>query len=195
LNRSLPLAVAALTLLWFSGCESVKIRTGPTVETATESAEMQARKIRAEFHAGLVDAEPREMIQRLKVHVDSVSAVYVRYGRSIADEWRKGNDARGEQIPAAEMMETVKRWTATQKPILDAYEDNVEYALQEIERSRAFNQAVLRQTQEFADQLYRVRSAVFYPNGTVRDYEDALYDASAQTERMSRDMAQMIRRL
>ena len=195
MNRSSPMVAAVCMFLWMTGCQGVKIRTGPTVETATESAEVQARQIRSEFHAGLQGAEPREMIQILKVYVDSVSAIYVRYGRTIADEWRKGNDARGEAIPASEMLQTVERWTTTQKPILDAYEDNIEFALQVIERSRAFDQSILRQTQEFADQLYRVRSAVFYPNGAVTDYEDALYEVSAETERMSRDMAQLIRRL
>lgn len=189
LCRSLGVLVLTVVL---SGCSSVRIHTGPTSETAAESSERQAGQIRASFYRQLQSASPAEKVNLLGGQIDSVSERYFEYGFDVAREWRFGNEGRGTAIPAAEMRGVVDGWISTQKPILRAWEDNIEEARRQIMESRFFPQAVHDVIDRFVDQYYSAFGVVFYPAGSVFDYENELHQARAETQRLSRALKEAI---
>ncbi len=175
-KQLLFLAVIAIT---FSGC--VKIETGATVEEATETNEVRAKQIRSQWAERLsrVNSDKDRAIA-VKDYVDSVSAVYIRYGFTVADEWRKGNEGRGKEVEASEMRQVVDAWVKTQRPILMAYEDNMEYGIglvRESKSSEPVPQSALVLLDSLASQYYNTYSAVFYPNHNVQSYEEELLEA------------------
>lgn len=163
----------------FSGC--VKIETGATVEEATETNEVRAKQVRSQWAERLstVNSDKGRAIV-VKEYVDSVSAVYIRYGFTVADEWRKGNEGRGKVVEASEMRQVVDAWVKTQRPILMAYEDNMEYGIGLVRDSKSSEpvpQSALVLLDSLANQYYNTYSAVFYPNDNVQSYEEVLLEA------------------
>jgi len=171
--------------LLVSSCSAIKIETGQTQEEAVQSAEARAKQIRSDWANRFQQATPLEMARLLSRHVDSVSAWYVAYGFDVAAQWREGNTGRGEIVPDREMREVVAVWTERQQPILVAYEDNLEYGLEQIKETGHFGQDLLDLLSEFADQYYKVYSAVFYPSGSVEEYEETLNRIKHETESLS----------
>ncbi len=176
----------AVTAALTTGC--VKIETGQTVAEATESNEFKARQIRSEWATQLHRATPIETAQLVKRHIDSVSAMYLRYGLKVAEEWRKGNEGRGQAVDAGEMRQVVDAWVEAQKPILNAYEDNLEFGLDRIKESRFFAGESLTILEKLMEQFYANRSIVFYPNQDVGYYEFRLTEAQKSTESLSREL-------
>lgn len=163
-------------------CSSIKIETGQTREEAVESAETQAKQIRADWANRFERATPPDMARLLRRHIDSITARYIAYGFEVAAQWREGNAGRGEEVPDTEMREVVAVWTQTQEPILTAHEDNLEYGLERINETGYFDQKTLDLLQQLADHYYKVYSAVFYPSGTVEGYEATLDKMKHETE-------------
>ena len=171
--------LSAVVFLGLIGC--IKIETGATVEEATESNEVRAKQIRSQWAERLYRVNgDRERAIILKEHIDSVSAVYIRYGLSVAEEWRKGNMGRGQVIEASEMRLVVDAWVKTQRPILMAYEDNMEYGIRLVKDSKSSEPLPLQAyslLDSMANQYYNTYSAVFYPNNNVEIYEEELLKA------------------
>ena len=166
-------------MIAISGC--VKIETGATVEEATESNEVRAKQIRSQWADRLSRVNgDRERATILKEHIDSVSAVYIRYGFTVADEWRKGSQGREKEVEASEMRQVVDAWVKTQKPILMAYEDNMEYGIGLIRDSKS-SEPIPHEASGLLDSLlgqyYKTYSIVFYPNYNVDAYEEELLKA------------------
>jgi len=155
-------------------CSAIKIETGQTHDEAVESAKEQAKQIRANWANRFQQATPQEMARLISRHVDTITARYIAYGFQVAAQWREGNEGRGMEVPDSEMREIVLVWTEKQQPILEAYEDNLEYGIERIKETGYFGEDFLNLLFELADQYYDVHSAVFYPNGTVEEYEKAL---------------------
>jgi len=179
----LPVTLVVGGLLF--SCSAIKIETGQTQEEAVQSAEARAKQIRSDWAIRFQQATPLEMAQLLSRHVDSVSALYVAYGFEVAAQWREGNTGRGEIVPDREMREVVAIWIERQQPILAAYEDNLEYGLEQIKETGYFGRDLLDLLSEFADQYYKVYSAVFYPSGSVEEYEETLNRVKHETESLS----------
>jgi len=182
----LPGVLAALAVvLGIAGC-GVTIQTGPqTAEEATQSSEVQARTMRARWMNQLEAAQPVEKVTMLTVLIDSVSSLYTGYGYDVADQWRQGNEGRGENISDAEMREMVQRWTKTQQPLLQSYEDVIEFALEHIRKDNFFDETTDGLIMSLAEQFYEVYSRVFYPVGTLADYEYGLSRLQATTQELS----------
>lgn len=176
--------IVSVTII--TGC--VKIETGQTLEEATESNELRAKHIRSEWAVQLNNATPLQTAELVQMQVDSVAAMYLRYGFKIVDEWRKGNEGRGQLIEATEMRQVVDAWVASQRPILDAYEDNLEFGLGKIREYRFFDQKTLALFEKMGEQLYAVRSVVFYPNRDVEFYESRLTESQKASESLSREL-------
>lgn len=175
-------------------CSSIRIETGSTSETDTEMAEVTAREIRTDWYAQLERAEPLDMAEMLRIHVDSTTAVLIRYGFTASDRWHDGNKQRGEDIPAEEMRGKIDAWISTQRPILEAYDDNIEYALDKIRDSYFFDPQMMERIISIADLYDLAYSVVFLPIGDARDYENRLYDTRAEIERKSKEFATQLRR-
>jgi hypothetical protein len=173
--RPATIAVVQIILALCLACGGIKFETGQTDEDAIASSEARARQIRAAWARQLQEADPVQIARMVKGHVDSVAARYVEYGHEVvANEWRQGNRGRGRPVPDYEMQEVVAAWVSHQQPIIVAYEDNLEFALQRTKETGFFGEDVLTLIRNLADRYYEVYSVVFYPAGTVVQYEERL---------------------
>ena len=170
------LGIFALLLpLIFSAC--VNIETGPeSKEQRTETSELRARDFRVSWVNRFNPAPPIEKAILLKSLLDSVSVRYLNYGDRVADEWNRGNIGRGEPVPDTEMRQVVSAWNETEQPLLDAYEETVEYSIGKIKEAAFFDGEVVELFQENIELFYEIRSGIFYPAGTIKDYDYRLED-------------------
>ena len=106
----------------------------------------------------------------------------------MAGDWRTGNDVRGQLIPDTEIRQLIDRSNESQRPLMKAYEDVLEYSLEQIKQSKFFRTSTEDLIQSHIDRFYDVNSAVFYPSGTVDDYEYRLDEAKKASESASREL-------
>ncbi len=187
------IAFALLVTLWHGGC--VKVETGATVEEATQSSEDTAGRIRREWASRIKQVSPPEAAALLVDHYDRVTALYLRYGQDMVEQWREGEQGRGQPIPATEMWEKIDQWTLTQRPILTAYDDNLEFAYRELSTSGLFNDDFLQMLRNLVDEYYVVYSAVFLPMGTVDEYEHRLEQVKYEAEGVGETYREGLERL
>ncbi|MGH8015030.1 MAG: hypothetical protein ACREBV_02445 [Candidatus Zixiibacteriota bacterium] len=175
----------------------VQIKTGQTVDEAIESNEVRAKEMRVEWAQRLKSAEgDADRAQLVKSQIDSISAMIVRYGFKIADEWHKGNEGRGQDIDASEMRNVVNCWVAAQKPFLNAHEDNMEYGIRLIHETRRYNQ-FSEEAYDLLDSLvlqyYDTYSIVFYPNQDVDSFEEILRSSENKHRSISERLGALLR--
>lgn len=189
------ISVLTLTAGFLSmvGCVSVQTSSGGA-EQRTQSSQQTASALRSDWGRRLQDASPKEAAMLLAAQIDAVTARYVAYSRSVADKWREGNDGRGTPIPDSEMRHFVNGWISTEKPILDANDDMVEYAYSRIKESRGLDQATEDIIRRSISAYYDLYSAVFIPNGSVEDYEYAVAKKRSLVEDRLRELDQDLTR-
>lgn len=186
------LVLLALTVV--SGC-GVTIQTGPEdQQRLTEVSDTRAREIRADYAERIRTAGPVQKAEILKTLVDSVSAAYFRYGERMADDWQRGNQERGTEIPASEMRQLVERSNESQRPIFGAYEDILDLGMEEITREGQLDRTTLQLLDGFRNQFYKNYSAVFLPSGDVNRYRTELSGARDDTEKQSWELGEDLRR-
>lgn len=190
--RLLYVLILATSCLVISSC-GIKIETGQTVDEATDSNEQRASRIRGSWAEQLRNQSPMTMARMVKTHIDSVSAMYIRYGLQIVDQWQQGSEGRGQAVEASEMRKVVDGWLAAEKPILRAYEDNLEYGLRLIRDSRHYDQSVIDQFDQLARGFYDCHSVVFYPNNSVEIYEEELFKSERKIHRLSEELDRKLR--
>ncbi|MCH7690557.1 MAG: hypothetical protein IIA17_05880, partial [candidate division Zixibacteria bacterium] len=100
---------------------------------------------------------------------------------------------RGQPVDASEMREVVNRWVAAEKPILKAYEDNLEYGLRLVSDSRHYDQSTMELFEQLARAYYDCHSVVFYPNHDVETYEEELIDTERKIQRLSEELDRRLR--
>ena len=185
---------AGLVLLAVTaGC--VKIETGPeTREQRTETSTLRARDFRVNWAGRFDPAEPARKADMLKNLVDTLSIRYINYGQRVVDEWSTGNAGRGTEIPDSEMREVVAQWNESEMPMLEAYEEVIEYSINDIKRTNHFDAQVLELFDRNIEMFYKVNSAVFYPSGTVDDYSYNLGELNADFQELSLDLGQELER-
>ena len=179
--------VFAIGFLAVSSC-GIKIETGQTVDEATESNQQRASRIRSSWAEQLRNKPPMTMAGLVKTHIDSVSAMYLRYGYQIVDQWQQGNEGRGQPVDASEMREVVNRWVVAEKPILKAYEDNLEYGLRLVRDSRHYSQSTMELFDKLARAYYDCHSVVFYPNHDAETYEEELINTERRIRQLSDEL-------
>lgn len=180
-------AVAVISLLalvsglWL-GCQSVKISTGPpTDEQATSSSEARAKELKTEWYSRLNAASPPQKMALVLDLVDSTAAQLVRYGYRIADLWHDANRGSGREVPDTEMRQVVENSIRNDLPLLESFEEMLEFGVAEILRAEYFDDPAIGALKAFQEQYYDVYSAVFYPAGTVDDYEYRLGTLESET--------------
>ncbi|HWR83875.1 MAG TPA: hypothetical protein VN285_11290 [Candidatus Deferrimicrobium sp.] len=169
-TRSILLILALL----FAGCSAVRIETGPSSHDPLASAEQQAKQIRARWANDLLHATPQQMAALLISHADSSSSRLLAFGADMARQWRDGNAAGDHSIPAAEIQEAAAKSTESQRPIIEAWSDNLKFGLDRIERTRFFPQEFIDRLSGFVGEYNRVYNAVFFPTADVATYENQL---------------------
>ncbi|MEW6050562.1 MAG: hypothetical protein AB1644_05815 [Candidatus Zixiibacteriota bacterium] len=191
--RAFVLAGLLSTPLLFTAC--IKVQTGPpTTEEALDAASVRGKEIRAEWFTRFQSATPEDKVILWRMFVDSTAESYLRYGSTVADEWRKGNEGRRAAIADTEMQSTVDRWILTQRPQLEAYDDIVEYGVDQIKLTNVFGATILDPIQQLRDQYYRVYSAVFFPKGTVQEYLQRQTEVRGELQRYSFDLERALSR-
>ncbi len=184
--------VMVALFLAVSSC-GLKIETGQTVDEATESNQQRAGRIRSNWAEQLRNKPPMTMAELVKTHIDSVSAMYLRYGYKIVGEWQQGNEGRGQAVDASEMRQVVNSWVVAEKPILKAYEDNLEYGLRLVRDSRHYDQSTMDLFDQLARAYYDCHSVVFYPNQNVEFYEEELIDIERRIRQLSGELDRKLR--
>jgi uncharacterized protein YceK len=177
------------------GCQSIKIHTGPpTDEESIAYSTERGSKIRSEWTDRLRGISVPQQAVLLKTFMDSTSASYMRYGFQIANKWRDESDRRGSEIPVADIRQMIENSTRTDLPLFEAYEDVLEYGLDGIRESRFFERRTEEMLLRYRDHYLDVYSAVFYPNGDREEFEDRLRTLQRQSENLSLDLEEVLRR-
>lgn len=186
--RELPSSLLLVAGLFLAGC-GVNIETGPsTSEERSRTSEVRGKGVRSDWVNRFELATLSSKGMMFKTFVDSISSRYIEYGYSVSDQWRQGNEGRGQEISDTEMREMVARWTETEKPLIQSYDDVVEYAIERIRETGQFDRGTEDILQEMVDNYYEVYNAVFFPNGNVAEYEYRLAQLQIGTEEISRQV-------
>jgi len=163
-----------------AGC--VKVQTGHSAEERKESSTTRAAAIQAEFAARLREADPVGKVELLSSEVRFVAGRYQEFGRQFADEWQEAEEGRGVAVEAEEMRRMIDLWIDADKPILKAWDDNLETALEEIKRSQVFDQRLISTATQLLNVVYRLTSSVIYPGNTLSEYRARQADAAAEVD-------------
>ncbi|MBU8934688.1 MAG: hypothetical protein KOO62_11885 [candidate division Zixibacteria bacterium] len=189
--RIVPIGVLLISLLVIGlvmvGC-GVRIETGQTNEEAVASSETRARGIRSNWARRVDNTAPGEVANLLRNYVDSTSGSLLDYGWRLEERWLEGNAGRGEAIPDNEIHEVIDSWIGRERPILKAWEDNIEYTWELIRQQAYYDERQMNAIQGVIDQYYSVYSGVMYPNGTVEDYGDWLRSLQIEMESVSQNL-------
>jgi hypothetical protein len=183
------LSLALVLLFLTAGCSSVHIQTGPQTDVElTQQADDSGKRFRAQWSDRLQSVPPLQQAEMLRTFIDSTVARYLKLGGQINDSWREESRKRGTQVPVEEIRAMVERSTRLDFPIIDAYEDVLEFGVDLIKEEQAINSGALEKLVEYRDFYLEVYSAVFYPNGTREEFENQLQLMSSQAEETSREL-------
>jgi len=183
------LRVSFLTALAIvlASCSSIKIESG-TPREQTENNEAYASDIRTDFAQQINSVEPDGQLKYLIDYAEFVGGNIVNYGAAMAQQWYEGEEGRGEVITDEEMRGLIDRSIASEKPIMRAWEDNLEYGYRVILDGEFFRPPMLESIQALIDSYYDLHSAVTLPNGSPEDYEDRIDETRRAFERRIRDI-------
>ncbi len=188
MNRAIPFVLAVALLGAGLGC-GVRIQTGPaSEEQQTERAEVTGKDQRISWKNRFDGASQRQRVVYLKFFIDSTSANYFQYGMNIADEWRKGEEGRKAEISADEMRQTIDNSIANQRPVLEANDDVVDYAMGRIKEDAFFDRATMDIISQLRDGYFSMYDVVFLPNGTREEYLDRLYAEQSRLQNLSKEL-------
>ncbi|MCX6834101.1 MAG: hypothetical protein NTW07_03030 [candidate division Zixibacteria bacterium] len=185
------LAPMMLTL----ACSSVHIKTGPPTDAdLVQDSEDRGSRMKAEWSNKLQMATPVQQASIMRGFIDSTTARFLRFGSQVAEMWRNESDRRGAQLSADEVQQVVERSNQFDLPLLEAYDDILEFGVDLIVDSRFFDSPVTDKLINYRDLYYDVYSAAFYPSGGLEDYERQLSELEAGTRQTSDLLAEELRR-
>lgn len=177
-----------------AGCSSIHIQTGPpTDEETTQQSEDMGRRFKADWADRLQKATPLQQADMMRVFMDSTTARFLRFGRQVDDWWRDQSQKRGAQVSVQEVRASVERSSQLDVPLLEAYEDILEFGIRLIRDEKFFDAAVEQKLIEYRDLYLDVYSSVFYPNGTREDFDLKLQGLERQTQQTSRELEEQLK--
>lgn len=177
-------------------CGCVKITTGPpTTAERRSSAEMAAKDIAVDWATSFNPAPLPRKFELIHGFMDTVAVRILAYGRNIADKWDEANRGRGAPMTSGEMQQIVDRSIEPDRPILEGYEDVIEYSVKTIARDYTGEMQVLEELRAQRDLYYGIYNDVFYPAGEVEAYRERLVKREGDWRRQSEQFGFSIRRL
>jgi len=183
-------SVALLMAVMMAGCSSIHIQTGPQTDAeATQQSDDDGKRIRAQWSDRLQSASPLQQAEMLRLFMDSTTARFLKVGVQINDAWRDESRKRGAQVPVEEIRTMVERSTSLDSPMLDAYEDVLEFGVDLIKEEQALSSGAFEKLVSYRDLYLEIFSAVFYPNGTREEFENQLSYMGSQAETTSRELS------
>ena len=188
LKRFTVLAISMLMAV--AGC--VKVQTGHSAEERRESSAARASALKAEFAGRVRAADPVGKVDLLLSESRFVSDRYQDFGRQFAREWQEAEDGRGESVEAEEMKKMIGLWLDADKPILKAWDDNLEAVLQEIKLTKVFDPQLIESATKLINAQYGLSSATIFPSTTVSEYladiDDAVRAVEVQSAELEREL-------
>lgn len=189
MKKTLVAVVCFALGLSLVGC-GVSIQTGPqTAEEATSTSEARGKGVRSTWVTHFEAASPYRKGLMLKTFVDSVTYRYLEYGKNVLEQWHRGSESRGEEIPATEMREMIDQWTETEKPLLQSYHDVVDYARNRILELDLFNPSAVELIERVVNNYHEVFTFVFHPADDAARYDYRLGELRTATETLSDELA------
>ena len=184
-------AVAVIALASALACSSINIKTGPpTDQEIIRESEDRGSRMRAEWSNQLQQASPIQQANIMRGFVDSTTARFIRFGYQVIEVWRTESERRGVQLSAEEVRQVIEHSNQFDLPLLEAYEDVLEFGVSLVIDSRFFDAQVKNRLVAYRDFYYEVYNAVFFPNGTTEDYERLLHDMESRTQQVSQLLAE-----
>lgn len=174
-------------MLSYCSC-GVKFETGQTPEEAKASSQVTVNKIKSDWAILINGSTHREVGFHLRTYLNNISNNFVEYGFRLAEKWREGNEGRGEPIPDNEMRSVIESWIAKDKPILRAWEENIDYAHNRMIEDGFYSQETMSLFDNMIDQFNEIYNAVIFPIGDVDKYEDQLFIAKSELENISKKL-------
>ncbi len=167
---------------WFGLiCGCVKVHFEPeTKQQQTDASVVQSKDMRGQWAERLRAATTGGRLRMTKSLVDSVVSQYLKFGDQVAERWRAGNQSQPQPMTDTDVRAMIAKGTETQQPMFKAYEDMFEYSLEEMKLSREVDDSTIALMAKHGDYLYETYSAVFFPTGTVEQYEEKLYQLGRQ---------------
>lgn len=156
--------------------------------------EERARNYKSQFAEQFMALGTTSQADMLIDYFEQVGGGLLQYGRDISNQWRQGERGRGEPIEASEMREQIGRWTISEKPILRAWEENLEFGLRMLREQHYFGNDAIATLQSMVDYFYEAYSLVIFPAETQKDYEASLYDIEHQIDKLAEDARWAIER-
>lgn len=161
-------------LVVLSGCSSIKIETGETPEERNESTQEQARQFRIRWSSDFERATELRKVELLLAHLQRMETWYQQLGDTLANRWREGNIGRGEPISSEEISKLVDNSLEPHLPLLNAWDEMIEYGVRRIGELKYFAPDVLTQIDALVDQFYKFSSVVRYPSDEFVDYDQKM---------------------
>ncbi|MFZ1684156.1 MAG: hypothetical protein WAU88_08525 [Candidatus Zixiibacteriota bacterium] len=181
-----------ILLLLCAGCVKVHLAS-ETPQQRTEAANVQGKDWRATFAEKIRAATPASQVEMTKRMIDSVTAAHFRFGDYISEQWHQANSSSGRTYTDREMADMVSKWTETKLPLFQAYEESIEYGIEQIKLGQFAESSILQQLEQYRDHFYSVYNAVYFPKGLVGEYDNNLSDLRSQGARLSRDLDESVR--
>lgn len=172
-------------------CSSIHIKTGPPTDTElTRESEDRGSRMRAEWADRLQKAAPVQQMSIMRGFLDSTTTRFIRFGNQVVEMWRDESKRRGAQLSADEVRQAVERSNQFDLPLLEAYEDVLEFGVDLVVDGRFFDAPVTDKIVSYRDLYYDVYNGVFFPSGGLEDYERKLGDLEASTRLTSQFLAE-----
>jgi len=174
-----------------AGC--VKVHFEPeTKQQQSDAAVLQGKDMRGQWAERLRAESTAQKLRTTKTFVDSVISQYLRYGDLVAERWRAGNQSQPQRMTDLDVRTMVSKGTEAQQPLFKAYEDMLEYAIEQIKLAREADDSTMTLMTKYGDHLYETYSAVFFPTGTVEQFEEKLYQLQQRGHEISDDLEQSL---
>lgn len=188
--RALPL-ILLLTCVMTSGCVKVQFEH-ETQQQQTDAAALQGKDMRGKWAERIQRESTGEKMRTTKTLIDSVVFRYLQYGDMVAERWRATNQNQAQQVTDQDIRKSIASGTEAQQPTFKAYEDMLEYALEQLKLSHEVDDSTMAMLTRYGDHLYECFSAVFYPTGMEPEFEEKLYQLRQQGEDLSRELSRAL---
>ena len=185
----LAAVILAMVML---GCVKVQLQS-ETPQRRTEVSEGQGKDFRVQFAERMRNLPPTQKFNMTRLLIDSVTVNYLRYGRNIADQWRQASDGRGQAVSDVEIQNLVSNSNKTQEPLTQAYEESIDYGIDQIKQSQGVDPSLVGELESYRDYYYKLYNGVFFPKGTRSDYENRLSDLETEGSQISKRLSDAAR--
>jgi len=164
------------------GCSAVQLETGD-VERSAESSQRKAETLKADFARQIRSATDNDLVALYLNHSSFVVDRYVDFSRDMAQQMTDAQRATGQAYTASRILAAVKNAVEPEVPILRAWDENHDLALEEIKYRNAFAQDLIGATEEVATEYYKVQAAATEPRSGLDSYEADVEDAASRFDR------------